>query len=85
LGKAAALSDLGRDFGGGVYEAELIYAATEEFAVSGDDFLWRRSKLGLHLDATIRDAIGAWFDQRRHATATASENTSGRLSMGGLR
>ncbi len=85
LGKAAALSDLGRDFGGGVYEAELTYAATEEFAVSGDDFLWRRSKLGLHLDAMIRDAIGAWFDQRRHATATAPESTSGRLSMGGLR
>jgi len=82
LGKAAGLADLGDDFGGGVYEAELDYAAREEFAVTGDDFLWRRSKLGLHLDATIRDAIGGWFDQRRNATTSAE---TGRRSMGGHR
>ncbi|CAO3428641.1 glycerol-3-phosphate dehydrogenase [Azospirillum doebereinerae] len=82
LGGAESLADLGRDFGGGVHEAELDYAAREEFAVSGDDFLWRRSKLGLHLDATIRDAIGAWFDRRRNETAAPE---AGRRSMGGQR
>jgi len=82
LGNAASLADLGRDFGGGVHEAELDYAAREEFALCGDDFLWRRSKLGLHLDATIRDAIGDWFDRRR--TMTTAPGTA-RRSMGGLR
>ncbi len=82
LGDATGLADLGRDFGGGLFEAELDYAAREEFAVSGDDFLWRRSKLGLHLDQDIRDAVGDWFDQRRDAAADAR---SGRRSMGGNR
>jgi glycerol-3-phosphate dehydrogenase len=92
LGDAKGLDDLGIDFGGGVYEAELDYAAREEFAMTGDDFLWRRSKLGLHLDAAIRDAIGGWFDRRREATANRElgGDTAGQLvekgrSMGGMR
>ncbi|SMH36639.1 glycerol-3-phosphate dehydrogenase [Azospirillum agricola] len=82
LDGAAGLADLGHHFGGGVYEAELDYAAREEFAVTGDDFLWRRSKLGLHLDGTIREAIGDWFDRRRNAAAPPE---AGRRSMGGQR
>lgn len=79
---AAGPADLGRDFGGGVYEAELDYAATEEFARTGDDFLWRRSKLGLHLDEAARTAITGWFDARR---ANAEDNRAGRRSVGGNR
>jgi len=87
LGDAKGLDDLGIDFGGGVYEAELDYAAREEFALTGDDFLWRRSKLGLHLDAAIRDAIGGWFDRRREATANRElgGDTANLRSMGGMR
>lgn len=87
LRDAKGLDDLGMDFGGGVYEAELDYAAREEFAMTGDDFLWRRSKLGLHLDAAIRDAIGGWFDRRREATANRDTggDTAGLRSMGGMR
>ncbi|MBP2301333.1 glycerol-3-phosphate dehydrogenase [Azospirillum picis] len=90
LGGAQGLADLGRDFGGGVYEAELDYAAREEFALSGDDFLWRRSKLGLHLDAAARQAIGGWFEDRRRDRSpdrrqATSDVQAGRRSMGGLR
>ncbi|KAA0585012.1 glycerol-3-phosphate dehydrogenase (plasmid) [Azospirillum oryzae] len=86
LGAAQGLDDLGIDFGGGVFEAELDYAAREEFAMTGDDFLWRRSKLGLHLDAAIRDAIGGWFDRRREATANRDTGENpGLRSMGGMR
>jgi glycerol-3-phosphate dehydrogenase len=87
LGDAKGLGDLGIDFGGGVFEAELDYAAREEFAMTGDDFLWRRSKLGLHLDAAIRDAIGGWFDRRREATANGEMggDTATLRSMGGMR
>jgi glycerol-3-phosphate dehydrogenase len=86
LGDAKGLDDLGIDFGGGVHEAELDYAMREEFAMTGDDFLWRRSKLGLHLDANVREAIGGWFDRRREATANRdSGENPGLRSMGGLR
>ncbi|MFX8766546.1 glycerol-3-phosphate dehydrogenase C-terminal domain-containing protein, partial [Acinetobacter baumannii] len=47
LGDAAALSDLGRDFGSGLTEAEVRYLMAEEFAEEAADVVWRRSKLGL--------------------------------------
>ncbi len=51
----------GREVAPGVFESELAYLRDKEWAVSGDDVLWRRSKLGLHLDAAGRAAITAWM------------------------
>ena len=51
LGTAKAASDLGEDFGATLSEAEVRYLVTHEFARTADDVLWRRSKLGLRLDA----------------------------------
>ena len=42
--------DMGRDFGSGLYEKEIFYLLNHEFAKSLDDILWRRTKLGLHLE-----------------------------------
>ena len=61
LGKARQLSDLGAEVAPGVYEAELNLMRTEEWARTGDDALWRRSKLGLHLTPEARDQVRAWF------------------------
>lgn len=47
LGDAKDLSDLGQDFGAGLYRAEVDYLVSQEFAVTAEDVLWRRSKLGL--------------------------------------
>lgn len=44
---------MGRDFGGGLYEKEIFYLLNHEFAQSLDDVLWRRTKLGLHLEKKI--------------------------------
>ena len=33
-----------------------------EWATRADDVLWRRSKLGLHLDAAGRAAIERWME-----------------------
>ena len=44
------LREMGRDFGGGLYEAEILYLINHEFAKSAEDILWRRTKLGLHLE-----------------------------------
>lgn len=48
----------------GVPETELRHAVTHEWAYNAEDFLWRRSKLGLHLDAAGKAAIAAWFDRQ---------------------
>ncbi len=51
LGLAKATADLGRHFGGDLYEAEVRYLVEKEWAVTAEDVLWRRTKRGLHLDA----------------------------------
>ena len=51
--------DLGRDFGAGLSERELHYLAQYEFARTGEDVLWRRSKLGLRLTPAQAEAVGA--------------------------
>lgn len=61
LNGAKSLSDLGRDFGGGVYEAEADYLKNNEWAQSADAMLWRRSKLGLHVPDSTKAALADWF------------------------
>ena len=64
LGTATSLDDLGRDFGGTLFEAELRYLVDQEFARTAEDALWRRSKLGLHLPTEARQAVAEWFAAR---------------------
>jgi glycerol-3-phosphate dehydrogenase len=52
-------ADLGRDFGAGLSERELRYLAQYEFARTGEDVLWRRSKLGLRLTPAQAEAVDA--------------------------
>ena len=62
LGGAMSLEGLDRAFGDGIYEAELRYLVTEEWAMEADDMLYRRSRLGLHVSPATRAAVTAWFD-----------------------
>ena len=43
------VADLGRHFGGHLYEIEVRYLMRDEWAVEADDVLWRRTKEGLHM------------------------------------
>jgi glycerol-3-phosphate dehydrogenase len=61
IGEAKGLAALGHSFGAGLSEAELSYLRAQEWARTGDDVLWRRSKLGLHLTADQRAAVSAWM------------------------
>lgn len=42
---------------GGVFEAEIAHMVQREWATTADDVLWRRSKLGLHLDDAARARV----------------------------
>ncbi len=59
LGDARTMSDLGRDFGCGLTEAEIDYLIRCEWARSAEDILWRRSKLGLRLDVSQKAELSA--------------------------
>ena len=48
----------------GVTLAELTHAAEVEDAMTGEDFLLRRTKLHLTLNQRGRDAVAAWFEAR---------------------
>ena len=61
LAHAGSLAGRGRDFGGGLYEREGRYLMEQEWAMSADDVLWRRSKLGLHVAPETGSALDAWF------------------------
>lgn len=61
LGATRTPRDLGTNFGAGLYEAELRYLHEHEWARTADDVLWRRTKLGLRLDADQVRRVEAWF------------------------
>ena len=56
LGVAKTQWDLGRAFGADLTEAEVLYLAKNEWAMSAADVVWRRSKLGLRMsEAEVED------------------------------
>lgn len=65
LGGARREQALGKHFGAGLYEREVRYFLDEEWARTAEDVLWRRTKVGLRLDAAQRAAFEAWFDAQQ--------------------
>jgi glycerol-3-phosphate dehydrogenase len=61
LGAAQTTADLGRCFGGDLYQAEVDYLVAHEWARSAEDILYRRSKLGLHTPTGTAAAIDAYL------------------------
>ncbi|TMJ12961.1 MAG: glycerol-3-phosphate dehydrogenase [Alphaproteobacteria bacterium] len=57
VGSATSLGELGRHHGAGLYEAELRYLKTHEFARTAEDVLWRRTKLGLAMSPADQKAL----------------------------
>jgi glycerol-3-phosphate dehydrogenase len=58
---ARSPSDLGIGFGADLTEAEVNYLRTEEWALTAEDVLWRRSKLGLALTTTEASTLAGWM------------------------
>ena len=59
---AMNMADLGRHFGGTLYEAEARYLVAREWAQTPEDILMRRTKHYLHLTPAERHAFADWFN-----------------------
>ena len=64
LGDAKAMADLGCEVAPGLHERELRFLQDNEWAVSAEDVLWRRSKLGLHYTPEQREQVARWLRQQ---------------------
>jgi glycerol-3-phosphate dehydrogenase len=72
FGRAKRPEDLGPWFGAGLSGAEVRYCMRYEWVERAEDLLWRRSKLGLHLDTEQRSALERFMADARDL-GTAAE------------
>ncbi|WP_084253426.1 glycerol-3-phosphate dehydrogenase [Sphingomonas pituitosa] len=61
LGNAMTPFDLGGDLGGGLTLREVEYLRTHEWAITAEDILYRRSKLGLHVPAGTEQRLAEYL------------------------
>lgn len=61
LDSAEGYEDLGIDFGAGLYQREVEYLIKNEWAVTAEDILWRRSKLGYHMTDDQKNRLTSWM------------------------
>ncbi|MGH8237300.1 MAG: glycerol-3-phosphate dehydrogenase [Steroidobacteraceae bacterium] len=59
IGSARSCADLGEHYGAGLTAAEVDYLTRNEWAITDEDILWRRSKLGLHMSEAERQRFAA--------------------------
>lgn len=69
LGAAATPVQLGTHFGHGLYQREVDYLIAQEWVRTLEDLLWRRTRLGLRLDAAERAVLGRYLQDRVAAMA----------------
>jgi glycerol-3-phosphate dehydrogenase len=53
-------ADLGSDLGAGLWTREVDYMIAHEWARTGEDVLWRRSKAGIHMNAQQRAVVNTY-------------------------
>ncbi len=64
LGDAQSVDDLGEYFGAQLTGREIDYLLAEEWAVTAEDVLWRRTKCGLPMTPAQRDAVTTYVARR---------------------
>ncbi len=70
---ARAMEDLGEHFGAGLHAAELLHLRDREWAMTSEDVLWRRTKLGLRIkDPSAIEAIDRFLGTAGGLSTTAS-------------
>ena len=81
LAGARSCDDLGRCFGHDLYEAEVRHLVDREWAMTAEDILWRRTKLGLHFSDREAELLAAWlrdYKDRPREEAHADGTDAGR-------
>ncbi len=58
-------AELGAHFGADLYEREVEYLVRHEWAMTAEDILWRRTKLGLRVDPEDVKRLNRWLDRHR--------------------
>jgi len=64
LAGAGSMAGMGRDFGAGLHAREVDYFVAHEWALTGEDVLWRRTKCGLRLTPIQQQAVIAYLATR---------------------
>ncbi|WP_102226278.1 glycerol-3-phosphate dehydrogenase [Acidimangrovimonas sediminis] len=64
LGRAQTAAALGHDFGATLTEAEVRWLVAHEFAMTAEDVVWRRTKLGLRMAPEEIAALDAWMQRQ---------------------
>ncbi len=88
LGSASSMNQLGENFGATITAAELDWVMAHEWVATSDDFLWRRSKLGLVVTDSEAAAIDDYVRGRASPASNAACNpastaTSSAMGMAG--
>jgi glycerol-3-phosphate dehydrogenase len=88
LGSASSMDQLGENFGATITAAELDWVMAHEWVATSDDFLWRRSKLGLVVTDSEAAAIDDYVRGRASPASNAASNpastaTSSAMGMAG--
>jgi len=72
LGDAQTLAEMGKDFGATLTEKEVSWLMQNEYAQRADDVVWRRSKLGLRLNADQIAHLDEWMQDTLKSQQTAA-------------
>jgi glycerol-3-phosphate dehydrogenase len=70
LGTAKTMADLGQSFGATLTEREVRYLMASEWALTAEDIVWRRSKLGLRMSPAEIAAVDDWISAHRASPAS---------------
>lgn len=72
LGGVTDISDMGEHFGAGLYQREVDFLVTHEWARHAEDILLRRTKLGLVADETMRQKLEFYLEKQNATRAAAA-------------
>jgi glycerol-3-phosphate dehydrogenase len=76
IGDARSVHDLGRCFGAGLTEREVDWLTQNEWARTAEDIFWRRSKLGLRINAEEQAALSAYLSSSNRMRLAAPSISS---------
>ena len=66
LAKCNSAQCLGAYFGDGLYQVEVDFLVTNEWATCVEDILWRRTKIGLSCSQNTRDNLSNYLQGMRN-------------------